>query len=960
MRRTRHNGRYRSSRFEVIAITLGLALVVTQAIGVVTAAAVSALNVDLDQYANTDAAWQNGDLNGTNSAYNEGDVVPFRLAIEGLTAGSHAIHIDYDFTAGGVEAYDFLATWNVSEHPGLCDAGGGAISSLCGGGLGSPDTMAFPSDPFEPGTAAGSKTKSGPTVAGAESFSGVSRNLTMYGGTITGITGPTHAGAVGNNSTGDFIVTFDKVGTDGAVLFAWGGHLAESAYWKTKQDGNNGASQISGAPWHMRTQQLDGSGNKNQDRSIQPSAIVPLPGLEISKSASSSNVSPGDTFTYTIRVSNSGSATASPVVITDDLENSLTNVSATYDIDPGSGSDGSCTVGAGNTISCPAGDTISLAKSDGDTASPEPDVVEVTVSATAPSDSCPTLLNTASAQLGSDTPISSNQVTVTVSGCAPDIRITKKAVDANGDPVSAVAPGGSFTYVIDVTNPGNTDATGVIVTDDLDDTLTIDSASYRIDGGSATACDITVPRVTCPSSGSETLAPGSTLEVTIDVTTDAQTCKTLLNTGHVGFDGSRTGLDSNEVGVDVTRCSVDLTVTKSASSTNVSPGGAVTFTVVATNNGSVAANAVQITDTLANGLTINGATWSNGGSSGTCAVNGQAVACDVGSLTGGESATVTITVTATTIACPSVVNTAHVSGSNEDEGAKLNDDSEPVTVNVNCATSPPPAPPTGLGIQIVKGGPALAHIGDTIVYTLDASLTTSTPLTNITVTDPTCDAAPTLGSKTGGDQDAWLEPGETWHYRCTHVVTKADADPLPNTATVSGTDSQGRDTSDTDSHLVDLIHPAIEIVKRANPLSIGPGESVTYTYKVTNVGDVTLYNVSVDDDKLGHICDIARLDVGETQTCTKDFRAGESNLGPLKNIAVAEGEDETGFGVRDSAAAQVDVVLGTVVTPTSAPPGGTAFTGSSPLPTAAAAIAFLLIGTGLIYLGRRREDGSRA
>ena len=29
-----------------------------------------------------------------------------------------------------------------------------------------------------------------------------------------------------------------------------------------------------GAPWHMRTLQLDGSGNRNQDRSIQPSAIV--------------------------------------------------------------------------------------------------------------------------------------------------------------------------------------------------------------------------------------------------------------------------------------------------------------------------------------------------------------------------------------------------------------------------------------------------------------------------------------------------------------------------------------------------------------------------------------------------------------------------------------------------------------------------------------------------------------
>jgi hypothetical protein len=37
---------------------------------------------------------------------------------------------------------------------------------------------------------------------------------------------------------------------------------------------SDGAGQVSGAPWHMRTLQLDGTGNKNQDRSIQPSAIV--------------------------------------------------------------------------------------------------------------------------------------------------------------------------------------------------------------------------------------------------------------------------------------------------------------------------------------------------------------------------------------------------------------------------------------------------------------------------------------------------------------------------------------------------------------------------------------------------------------------------------------------------------------------------------------------------------------
>jgi hypothetical protein len=82
------------------------------------------LSVNLDQYANggktSPAGWQNGDLNGNNSTYSEGKVVPFRLAIEGLSAGQHTIHINYDFTAGGHEAYDFLATYNATESPDVC------------------------------------------------------------------------------------------------------------------------------------------------------------------------------------------------------------------------------------------------------------------------------------------------------------------------------------------------------------------------------------------------------------------------------------------------------------------------------------------------------------------------------------------------------------------------------------------------------------------------------------------------------------------------------------------------------------------------------------------------------------------------------------------------------------------------------------------------------------------------
>ncbi len=69
-------------------------------------------SVNLDQWATKAPAWQNGNLNGNNTRYPEGGIVPFRLAIEGLNAGAHTIRIQYDFTAGGHKAYDFLARYS--------------------------------------------------------------------------------------------------------------------------------------------------------------------------------------------------------------------------------------------------------------------------------------------------------------------------------------------------------------------------------------------------------------------------------------------------------------------------------------------------------------------------------------------------------------------------------------------------------------------------------------------------------------------------------------------------------------------------------------------------------------------------------------------------------------------------------------------------------------------------------
>ena len=264
-RSARRNRRIHSGRrlLEIAVILVSMAvLAYAFAFRVATVRAAGG-SVNLDQWATIAPSWQNGNLNGNNTQYPEGGIVPFRLAVEGLSAGQHVIHINYDFTAGGHKAYDFLATWNAWSKPGSCAPSGGGISSMCPGLPGS-SSFPFPADPY---------VADGLSVNTAEVYSGASRRLTIWGGTIISIKGPVHSGSASGNSTADFTVTFRSTGA--AVLLAWGGHLAQSAFWNLAAGGErDGAGEVSGAPWHMRTLQLDGAGNKNQDRSIQPSAIV--------------------------------------------------------------------------------------------------------------------------------------------------------------------------------------------------------------------------------------------------------------------------------------------------------------------------------------------------------------------------------------------------------------------------------------------------------------------------------------------------------------------------------------------------------------------------------------------------------------------------------------------------------------------------------------------------------------
>ena len=102
----------------------------------------------------------------------------------------------------------------------------------------------------------------------------------------------------------------------------------------------------------------------------------------------------------------------------------------------------------------------------------------------------------------------------------------------------------------------------------------------------------------------------------------------------------------------------------------------------------------------------------------------------------------------------------------------------------------------------------------------------------------------------------------------------------------------------------------ISVIKVADRSAASLGDRITYTYTVTNTGEVTLYEVRLTDDKLGDLhLGLDRLAAGETTTATVGATVAESDLpGPLVNTATAAAQDETGTPVTAAATASVELL----------------------------------------------------
>jgi len=208
--------------------------------------------------------WVNGQLGSNKAHYREGESVPYRSVITGLTNGAtYNLTIEYDTTKGGKAAFDYLTSYDRTENGTGFSAGQanpcGDVFAGCSPTapddakpIPSPDSQVVPPNP--PGQIPG--------------------QIDIWGGAITsvGFDGNLVGSLAGDSSR--FIKVVFVAGPSGKAVLAWGAHIATRQNW-----GDNGSAiGITGSPYHVSLSAFtDANGNAlglgQQDHQLSVDAI---------------------------------------------------------------------------------------------------------------------------------------------------------------------------------------------------------------------------------------------------------------------------------------------------------------------------------------------------------------------------------------------------------------------------------------------------------------------------------------------------------------------------------------------------------------------------------------------------------------------------------------------------------------------------------------------------------------
>jgi uncharacterized repeat protein (TIGR01451 family) len=306
-------------------------------------------------------------------------------------------------------------------------------------------------------------------------------------------------------------------------------------------------------------------------------------------------------------------------------------------------------------------------------------------------------------------------------------------------------------------------------------------------------------------------------------------------------------------------------------------GDTITYRFLVTNTGTVTLNPVTVSDPKVG-----------------------PVPCPAGPVAPSATVTcgpVTYTVTQADILSGAVNNIARATGTPPT--------GPPVDSPPDTTSTPTPA---RAAISLDKRAGAIADpdangvdVGDTIEYMFVVTNTGNVPLDPVQVSDPKAGAVacPSGPLAPGADMTCTAAP---------YVLTQADVDrgSISNTATATGTPPTGPDVTDEDSTTTPTpAGPAIDLDKHAGNLTdvdgngiASAGDTIAYTFLVTNTGNVTLNPVTISDPKVGPVgCPAGGLMPGATLTCgpvTYTVTQDDIAAGAVSNTATATGQPPVG------------------------------------------------------------------
>jgi uncharacterized repeat protein (TIGR01451 family) len=287
----------------------------------------------------------------------------------------------------------------------------------------------------------------------------------------------------------------------------------------------------------------------------------------------------------------------------------------------------------------------------------------------------------------------------------------------------------------------------------------------------------------------------------------------------------------------------DLSVSKSHEPEVVLTGTDVTFTLEVVNHGPADATDVVLADYIPAGMNVVSADVSQGS---VVTSTGGAIA-SLGSLAAGTTATMTVVTKITAAGPATLVNTAVVSALQEDPEWRNDYDADPVQVRAEVDLAVSKAVST-----------SEAYVGQLFTYTVTVHNNGPNMATSLTVEDilpagfdlvtsgPSLIVPVVLDGGVLRATVSTLSSGGTFTMNITGRINT----PGPATNTVSAT-SSGYDANPTDntaSVAINILPAAdLQISKSAAPVTVVPGEQVTYSLTVTNQGPSEAAGVVVTD-----------------------------------------------------------------------------------------------------------------